>query len=481
MTSLTRIRQLPSGLLLRRAVCALLAALLLCAMSAAVDRGIRMVHILPLLFLVGCSLFLWLKEDAAGTPVKGSAPSGAISGSRPVPKRDLRLDYLRLLAVVGVITIHAIDALFPFLTTEVTGEFAVIRDAMNPSAMKADALIRTCCLGFNIVYIMLSGALLLPWKEERLRDFYLKRVSKVLLPLLIYFFFYQWQNGQLFPLSLQRVGDIFRMFFTADIDYCPFYWLIYIIISLYLIYPFMRYMIKDLPYGALTVLAAGIILFSGTVAYTSFVFAPVIGFWLGYAILGYWITRPESRRFDRFLLPMGILQAGVIARMIWTSERYEDYIGRIVQYTPIMVFLVLGYFSFVYLLPRKLLRDTSLLRFFGRYSFSVILIHWWALYFILGRYYPHLAPGNSAVSAPLRLFWNAFASGGIFNSLYLLIQSMLGTHAGLVYLILADVVLSLAAGALLEAYFLKAPLALWDRIVNCIVRKLPLRESRNNN
>ena len=352
---------------------------------------------------------------------------------------------------------------------------------MNPTAMKADALIRTCCLGFNIVYIMLSGALLLPWKEERLRDFYLKRVSKVLLPLLIYFFFYQWQNGQLFPLSLQRVGDIFRMFFTADIDYCPFYWLIYIIISLYLVYPFMRYMMKDLPYGALTVLAAGIILFSGTVAYTSFVFAPVIGFWLGYAILGYWITRPESRRFDRFLLPMGILQAGVIARMIWTSERYEDYIGRIVQYTPIMVFLVLGYFSFVYLLPRKLLRDTSLLRFFGRYSFSVILIHWWALYFILGRYYPHLAPGNSAVSNPLRLFWNAFASGGIFNSLYLLIQSMLGTHAGLVYLILADVVLSLAAGALLEAYFLKAPLALWDRIVNCIVRKLPLRESRNNN
>ena len=369
-----RIRRLPLKLLLHRFFSALLCLLLLGAMSIAVDRGVRFSHMIPIVLLISCSLLLQLKDDCQVMEQMSSKP-GDVPGRSFASRRDLRLDYLRLLAVVGVITIHAIDALFPFLTTEVTGEFAVIRDAMNPSAMKIDASVRTCCLGFNIVYIMLSGALLLQWKEESLRDFYLKRVSKVLLPLLVFFFFYQWQNARLFPLSFSRIGDILRMFFTADIELCPFYWLIYIIISLYLIYPFMRYMMKDLSYSSLTVLAAGIILFSGPTAYTSFAFAPVISFWLGYAVLGYWITRPESRRYDRFLFPAGLLAAIAVAWTVWTAESYEAYISRLYPYTPAMVFLCLGYFSFIYLLPKRLLKDGTLLRLFGRYSFSVILIH----------------------------------------------------------------------------------------------------------
>lgn len=464
-----RIRRLSLKLLLHRLVAALLSLLLLGAMSIAVDRGVRLSHMIPIVLIIFCSLLLQLMDDCKALEQTLSKP-GTGPGRPLASRRDLRLDYLRLLAVVGVITIHAIDALFPFLTTEVTGEFAIIRDAMNPAAMKFDAAVRTCCLGFNIVYIMLSGALLLQWKEESLRDFYLKRVSKVLLPLLIYYFFYQWQNVRLFPLSVSRIGHILRMFFTADIELCPFYWLIYIIISLYLIYPFMRYMMKDLSYSSLTVLAAGIILFSGTAAYTSFAIAPVISFWLGYAILGCWITRPESRRYDRFLFPAGLLAAGVVAWTVWTSESYEAYIGRLYPYTPAMVFLCLGYFSFIYLLPKRLLKDGTLLRLFGRYSFSVILIHWWSLYFILGRYYPQLKPAADAAASTGTgvLFWNVFASGSIFNTLFRMIQAHIGTHAGLLYLIAADVLLSLAAGALLEDYLLKLPLALWDKAIHTL-------------
>lgn len=461
-----QILHLPNKLKLRRLCEAALTSVILLFMCASADQGIRLPHMLPLLLLVGFSLVLNLKEDVSG---KGSASSGKAGRSR-----DLRLDYLRFLAVTGVITIHAIDALFPFLTTVVTGELLDLQNAMNPAAMKLDAAVRTCCYGFNIVYIMLSGALLLSWKQESLRDFYLKRMSKVLLPLLIYFFFYQWQNGLLFPLSLSRIAEILRMFFTADIGCCPFYWLIYIIISLYLFYPFMRYMMKDLPYKALTVLAIGIILFSGIVSYTSFVFAPVIGFWLGYAILGYWVTRPETRRFDRFLFPMGLLQAAVIFRLVWTSGSYDEYMSRIVPYTPIMVFLCLGYFSFVYLLPGRIVRESRFLSFFGRYSFAVILIHWWMLYFILGRNYPALLPlAESGSFSGITFLWKFFASGGIFNSIFRLIQTVLGMHGGLVYLIIADVLLSLAVGALFEDYLLKGPLFLWDLAVNKVISLFP--------
>ena len=47
-------------------------------------------------------------------------------------------------------------------------------------------------------------------------------------------------------------------------------------------------------------------------------------------------------------------------------------------------------------------------------------------------------------------------------------KAHLGTHAGLLYLIAADVLLSLAAGALLEDYLLKLPLALWDKAVHAL-------------
>ena len=412
---------------------AALAALLLFDMSVAVDGGIWWRHILPLWCIVLCSLLLKVRSnDAVSSPARKS--------------RSLRLDYLRLLAVVGVITIHVIDALFPFLTTEVTGDFLIVQQGMRPEMMKTDALIRTCCLGFNIVYIMLSGALLLPWKEEKLSDFYLRRFGKVFLPFFIFFFFYEWQNGLLFPFTGAHMREMLQQFFTGDTPNSPFYWLIYIILSLYLVYPFMRYMLKDLPYPALTLLCAGITFFSGTVAYTSFVFAPVIGSWLGFALLGYWITRTESRRFDKYLLLLFLVQVGIIARLIWKAERYEDYIGKIVQYTPIMIFLVLGYFAFIYLLPQKILKEGKFLHLFNKYSFSVILTHWWVLYFILGRYYS--------------------ARPNYFTRLYLLVRAHIGTHASLLFLIIADTLLSLGVGILLEEYFLRAPMWLFDRLTD---------------
>ena len=429
---------------------------LLTAMSFAVDGELHLSHLLLLAVPVLASLAIRLHDRTAGRI------AGVPSASS---EREFRLDLLRLFAITGVICIHAVDAMFPSVTTGAAPDPAMAAILPGTGTLDLYAALRTCCYGFNIVYIMISGALLMRWKDEPLKDFYLKRVSKVLLPLLIYYFFYHWQNGMLFPLSAARIGSIFRGFFTADIELCPFYWLIYIIISLYLIYPFMRYMMKDLPYPALTVLAAGIVLFSGTVAYTGFVFAPVIGFWLGYAILGYWITRPESRRFDRFLLLFGIVQAVVIFRLIRQSTvngtGHNGYMGLITPYTPIMVFLCLGYFAFVYLLPKRLIPGGKLIRFFSKYSFSAILVHWWVLYFILGRFYTQAA----SAGAQTGIFRSLFLSGGIFHTIYDALLIHTGTHSALIWLVAADLILSAAVGALFEEYVLKAPLRIWDLLV----------------
>ena len=53
-----RIRRLPLKLLLHRFFSALLCLLLLGAMSIAVDRGVRLSHMIPIVLLISCSLLI---------------------------------------------------------------------------------------------------------------------------------------------------------------------------------------------------------------------------------------------------------------------------------------------------------------------------------------------------------------------------------------------------------------------------------------
>jgi surface polysaccharide O-acyltransferase-like enzyme len=105
-----------------------------------------------------------------------------------------------------------------------------------------DSLVRWCVP----VFVMISGALLLdPSKKEDLRTFYLKRLSRILIPVLFWSaFFLLWATlkgtikGE--PLS---IVDLAKRLLSGK----PYYhmWFLYMIITLYLFTPFFRKIITN--------------------------------------------------------------------------------------------------------------------------------------------------------------------------------------------------------------------------------------------
>lgn len=105
-----------------------------------------------------------------------------------------------------------------------------------------DSLVRWCVP----VFVMISGALLLdPNKNEDLKAFYTKRLSRILLPILFWSAFYS--LGPLlknaFNVEHLRVDDLAR----AIVSLRPHFhlWFLYMIIFLYLFTPFFRKIISS--------------------------------------------------------------------------------------------------------------------------------------------------------------------------------------------------------------------------------------------
>ena len=96
------------------------------------------------------------------------------------------------------------------------------------------------------VFVMISGSLLLdPKKNEPIKTFYTKRISKILIPLIFWSLFY------LFWVSLKDIADGQQLSF-ADLSKKlasgkPYYhmWYLYMIISLYLFTPFFRKLVSN--------------------------------------------------------------------------------------------------------------------------------------------------------------------------------------------------------------------------------------------
>jgi len=87
-------------------------------------------------------------------------------------KRIAQLDHLRVIAVSGVILTHVIQ---------------VDLESYKAPALYGANILWVLTLAANVIYVMLSGALLYRPKKESLRKFYLRRFSAVVVPLSMYY------------------------------------------------------------------------------------------------------------------------------------------------------------------------------------------------------------------------------------------------------------------------------------------------------
>lgn len=283
-------------------------------------------------------------------------------------KRIYEYDWLRTMAVVMVIVTHAVQM-------DMAG-------GMVPEGAASYwmTVLYVFCLSCNLLYVMLSGALLMPYKEENLADFYLHRLAKVALPMLVYFVFYLWIDGELEQIGPHTPGWILSRFFRGDTPESPHFWLMYVILGLYVVVPFFRYMLKDMPYKALTamVFLSGIGMYLKTYSPIPCAVDPLLSSWIGVAVTGFWVTRKETRRYDKPIMAAGLL--GLLITMYCIKTR-EDFLAVCCNCSPTMLMLSAGLFSLVFSVPKIFSKGNVVLSVLGKYSFSLILIHWIVLFF----------------------------------------------------------------------------------------------------
>jgi len=138
------------------------------------------------------------------------------------------VDLIRVVAIFLVVVIHVSGQL-----TNIWGKIPVdqwiIADIYGGIARIAVPL-----------FFMISGYLLLP-RSESLRDFYLKRMPKILIPFVVWSFIYLgWYCGN-HP-NTCTPGVIWDLLFVQGTYY--HLWFLYSLISIYLILPVLRLMIR---------------------------------------------------------------------------------------------------------------------------------------------------------------------------------------------------------------------------------------------
>ena len=163
-------------------------------------------------------------------------------------KRQVYLDKLRVLATVLVIAVHTVSL----------GSTLVPERSAVWYGFEISNYLFLCC---NLLFIMISGALLLPVKDESAGQFYRKRFLKVLVPMVIYYILYVCAKEGFVWLLPDHWGAMLKRILLGAPEEAPHFWLIYVIIWLYVLTPFFRYVVQHIPDSVLSGLVVVILIF----------------------------------------------------------------------------------------------------------------------------------------------------------------------------------------------------------------------------
>lgn len=247
------------------------------------------------------------------------------------------------------------------------------------------------------VFLMITGALLLG-KDYSLSSFLKKRFSRILFPFLFWSILYVFiHEGFLFPKSLHELKTIF--FKPAAFHL----WYIYMLIGIYLIIPLINEAVKGpaskfiIPYYLLIWMI------------TTFLNLPILSKlpisieiryftgYLGYAILGYYLTLnlDKIKKYKKFALPIFLI--GIIitfAGTLFYTYRYQKFAPYFFSYlTPnvalMSIGLLVGMMSFS--ISNEIVKPG--INFISKYSYGIYLSHIAALS-LLNELFPKLFNSN---------------------------------------------------------------------------------------
>lgn len=302
-------------------------------------------------------------------------------------KRMVWLDMVRNLAALLVIMVHVVEPLT--LVLQPGSKMMLLAQGISIGSL-------TC----NLLFVLISGALLLPYREEPVGAFVRKRMVGVVMPLIVYAFFYI----RLACISQASAGTwagyYLRTLVSGSIIEAPHLWLVYELIALYLaVIPF-RYLLRNLPERLEKALALLILVLLGLRTASGYFYQPVgiasfFGDWPGIFLLGYLLTKTWMRRYDGLLIAGG---AASFAVSLWLAGCRADYKALVCNQSILMMFMSMAVFVAVLRMDRLLQPFWKILSVCSGYSYSVLLIHWYVLYhFIYSGWMSSQLPGTAQV------------------------------------------------------------------------------------
>lgn len=291
------------------------------------------------------------------------------SGKGRIPQ----LDHLRVIAVSGVILTHVIQ---------------VDLESYKAPALYGANILWVLTLAANVIYVMLSGALLYRWKQEPLRRFYFRRFTTVVIPLCIYYLWYTAVNYHLGRgwdwVSLKSVP---HWIIANEMREAPHFWLIYVILSIYVTVPLFRLIFRSTLWKDFTKALFAIFFFCilslVLLPYAELaVKLPITG-WLLVSLFGYWVCQEDTRRYDRFLIGAG-LAAGVALAILAVKAPDVDFLDTyFLNDKPLTIVFCLGIFAAVCHFQGFFSRFNPVTASVSKYSYGIMLIHWWSLHFVV--------------------------------------------------------------------------------------------------
>lgn len=292
-------------------------------------------------------------------------------------KRLFWIDLLRVLACFGVVLFHAGASLL--------SEWGEIQNTHWSAANFYTNAMRWCVP----VFLMISGAVILPKIYGSLGEYLGKRVLRLVWPFmfwnivyLVMHFYLLWRSGH-----LSEINPLVETFVRLRDGLSYHFWYIYLIIGLTLFFPILGRWIRAA--GEREILYFIAIWLVTVVAATPIVerFMPKIELqyfvgYVGYPVLGYYIANKQwnSPRWVRRIGTAMFVTAGatiITLTHIETQTRGELWTGLLSYLNPVLVIMATGLFlifrniDFEKIKPRFM----ETIRFLSRYSYGTYLVH----------------------------------------------------------------------------------------------------------
>lgn len=286
--------------------------------------------------------------------------------------RKVYLDYIRLLATVFVICEHTI-ALAKVQLAPGTIEFQIAE------------VFNFICLSCNLLFVMLSGALLLPVKGERVRDFYIKRFSKVAIPFVVYYIIYVCAKEGIQCLYPNYWLTFLGRILSGSPIEAPHFWIIYVILWLYILTPFLRYLVQNIPDTVLSGVIVVIFLVNALDTYLPLFgmdahLSAIVDSYVGVFLLGHYIEGRCCKKAENILIAGGVLSFFITCYIFFFHGWYDDYIY---NNAPTMMLFASALFLGAKRFVNRWETKGVVLQWINRYSFSILLIHWAALHVVV--------------------------------------------------------------------------------------------------